>query len=214
MSLNLSGSALARSRSTCLFLSLAAFALWGCGSNDNHAADAGAAGGAVSGASDTHCDAPDGGLVIQPTRAAACHPDLDAGNDDDSGGDDDYGATLYNAHGYDDDCKYSLGWTSTPIRENTDVTFTVNVGLLGTDQPATGGNVNNHTYVEAFLNDTHPGDTASAVSTEGPDGTYTIGPVRFDAPGRWTVRFHVFGDCVDETADSPHGHAAFYVDVP
>ena len=61
---------------------------------------------------------------------------------------------------------------------------------------------------------THPGDTARAVTTEQPPGNYTIGPVRFDASGTWTVRFHLNENCLDLTPDSPHGHAAFYLDVP
>jgi len=45
-------------------------------------------------------------------------------------------------------------------------------------------------------------------------GVYSVGPVRFDQAGRWTVRFHFFETCLDAREDSPHGHAAFYVDVP
>ena len=40
------------------------------------------------------------------------------------------------------------------------------------------------------------------------------GPVQFDAPGQWTVRFHLHDNCSDEPADSPHGHAAFFIGVP
>ena len=38
--------------------------------------------------------------------------------------------------------------------------------------------------------------------------------VRFDAKGRWTVRFHLHEECADEAPDSPHGHIAFFIDVP
>jgi hypothetical protein len=41
--------------------------------------------------------------------------------------------------------------------------------------------------------------------TEGPAGTYT-GVIGFDQPGQWTVRFHLFHDCFDTLADSPHSH--------
>jgi hypothetical protein len=37
--------------------------------------------------------------------------------------------------------------------------------------------------------------------------------VRFDASGKWTVRFHFSADCAD-AVDSPHGHVAFFVNVP
>ena len=76
--------------------------------------------------------------------------------------------------------------------------------------PATGANVD----IEAFLSDTHPAPNSGVHTTEGPPGTYHIGPVRFDAKGRWTVRFHLHEDCADEAADSPHGHVAFFLDVP
>jgi hypothetical protein len=45
-------------------------------------------------------------------------------------------------------------------------------------------------------------------------GTYSVGPVRFDQAGRWFVRFHFYETCSDAPEDSPHGHVAFWVDVP
>jgi len=30
----------------------------------------------------------------------------------------------------------------------------------------------------------------------------------------WTVRFHLFEECSDAPADSPHGHGAFFFTVP
>jgi hypothetical protein len=41
-----------------------------------------------------------------------------------------------------------------------------------------------------------------------------VGPIVFDQPGKWVVRFHFFENCDDLVEDSPHGHAAFYVQVP
>jgi hypothetical protein len=32
-------------------------------------------------------------------------------------------------------------------------------------------------------------------------------------PGKWSVRFHIREDCLDG-ADSPHGHGAFFINVP
>jgi hypothetical protein len=40
------------------------------------------------------------------------------------------------------------------------------------------------------------------------------GPVIFDAPGDWTLRFHLHEECDDTLDDSPHGHAAFHITVP
>ena len=66
---------------------------------------------------------------------------------------------------------------------------------------------------DVFLNDTHAAPNAGTKSAEKGNGVYEIGPIRFDQPGQWTVRFHFFGICPD-APDSPHGHAAFYVNVP
>jgi hypothetical protein len=176
-------------------------------------------GGPVPGPPDTHC-----GTKSQVTSAAACHPSPGAGG---SGGGtststgaggttgaggavSEYGATLDNAVGDDDDCKYHLSWTATDIRQNTDVTFTVFATTKADEKPLAAGNLD----LEAFLNDTHPAPNSGAKVTESPTGTYKIGPIRFDAPGKWTVRFHIHEDCSDLTEDSPHGHVAFFVNVP
>jgi hypothetical protein len=54
-----------------------------------------------------------------------------------------------------------------------------------------------------------PADPSPEISP----GTYRVGPILFDKPGRWVVRFHFFETCFD-APDSPHGHAAFYIQVP
>src|SRR5258708_15069014 len=65
-----------------------------------------------------------------------------------------------------------------------------------------------------FLSNTHPAPNSNQRSTEGPAGTYKIGPIRFDQPYQWTVRFHLYEECSELLATSPHGHVAFYVWVP
>jgi hypothetical protein len=135
----------------------------------------------------------------------------------------DYGMTLFNSSGDDDDCKYHLSWTSTPIGENRDVTFTVTSTYTtdGMPNPPACANCpvegldSTNFYAEAYLDKTHPAPpTDEVVAGTSTPGAYTIGPVRFDAPGNWTVRFHLFELCTDIADDSPHGHAAFYVQVP
>ena len=187
----------------------------------------GPAGGPASGPADAHC-----GATKQKTSLWACDGSADAGVDasdvgpassdassadgnvadsnvEDVGGSA-YGPTSYGAAANDDACKYKVTWTSDPIYRNTDVTF--HLAVMRTFDGVWACNAN--PYIEAYLNDTHPAPNSNAQSREVSDGNYDIGPIRFDAAGRWTVRFHLYGDCSDLTPESPHGHAAFYVDVP
>jgi hypothetical protein len=198
-----------------------------CGSSSTEGTGGGHAGppgGPISGAADAHC-----GPQVQPTSQAACTASgtggaggtgagtggaggTGAGTGGAGGGDEDtsdYGATMVGSEGDDDECKYHLKWTSTPIYENEDVTFTLTITSKVDGSPATEANPE----AEVFLNEIHPAPEAGE-ATEGPSGTYTIGPVRFDAPGKWTVRFHLYDECSELNEDSPHGHAGFYVNVP
>jgi hypothetical protein len=170
--------------------------------------------------------AADGGSDDGSDTVADASGDASAGSDDagDDGGDDagddggkppisDFGETLYNAQGADDDCKYDVQWTASPIRQNADVTFTVTIKRRADNgAPEIGGDVT----LETFLTDTHPGMTGNAKSTESPagSGVYKVGPARFDMAGKWTVRFHFNELCSDDSEDSPHGHIAFFVNVP
>jgi hypothetical protein len=171
--------------------------------------DAGPTGGPVSGAKDAHC-----GSKVQPTSQDACHPDAGAPQDD--GGADDagdtpaYGPTMYNDEADDDDCKYHVKWSADAIRQGSDVTFTVIATAKSDGKPLTGSPVR----AEVYLNDTHPAPNTKQASKETTAGTYSVGPIRFDQPGQWTVRFHFFENCVDLLDTSPHGHAAFFVSVP
>ena len=155
------------------------------------------------------------GAKQQATSQSACHVDagplpMPPATDADGGAAPEFGETLYGMNGDDDDCKYHLSWTATPICENADVYFTVKVTTKIGDKPAKGAD----TMPDLSLGDAYPGDTAKSKTIEGPEGTYKIGPMRFGRPGKWTVRFHMYGDCGDSSEQSPHGHAAFFVDVP
>lgn len=212
-----------------------------CSNDKNTAADSGVSscaspGGAVMGPADTHCDAPDGGRIVQVTTQAGCFADAGAPAGDDGGadasagdgggdggganadagdigncGDPAYGPTMYGQSGSDDDCKYDLTWTSTPICENQNVYFTVTVKKRTDGSPVKGANVR----PDVVLDCAHPiPNNPTDPSPEPTPGTYTVGPIVFDQPGKWVVRFHVFENCFDLADDSPHGHAAFYVQVP
>jgi hypothetical protein len=171
-------------------------------------------GGPVSGAVDNHCFiAPDGGspggpLQAQTVSQASC---TNAGDGGAPSGPE-YGSTMNNSASNDDDCKYQVGWWSSAIQQNTDVTFYVSVLYAADGTPLTGAAANN--IIEAFLSDTHPAPNTNQSAQEVSPGVYAIGPIRFDQAGQWTVRFHFNENCFDILPDSPHGHAAFYVKVP
>jgi hypothetical protein len=116
---------------------------------------------------------------------------------------------MYGTEGDDDDCKYHVTWSATPICEKAGVTFTVTLTTKADGAPATGAG----TMIEATLGDTHVAPN-TGMTIEAMPGVYNIGPVVFDRPGRWTVRYHIHEDCTDVSDSSPHGHAAFFVDVP
>jgi hypothetical protein len=156
--------------------------------------------------SDTQASVPD---------AATAEGGADTSTDDGGAADagavmSQYGATMYNSSGSDDDCKYNVNWQSTKVMENVGVTFYMNALRRADGQPAKGANV----VLEVFLNSTHPTPTNNIPNTDLGDGSYLVGPVQFDAAGMWTVRFHLYEICSDDPQDSPHGHAAFYVNVP
>jgi hypothetical protein len=116
---------------------------------------------------------------------------------------------MYNQSGADDDCKYDVSWTSTAIYRDTDATFTVTVKARSDGKPVLGAAPDS----EVFLDTTHGAPNVGTKTTDKGNGVYDIGPIRFDRAGQWTVRYHFFDVCIDGTS-SPHGHAAFYVNVP
>ena len=185
-----------------------------------------------------HCatEDHDGGVLVQPTLLASCCDLTDGGNpascnfDAGSGGGCPYGATMWGMKGDDDDCKYHVSWTSTPICETPDggtngVEFTVTAVKQTDGTPVTGGMY----MMEAFTTSpgdasdpnycdntsTHPSPTTNSPMTETTPGSgvYTV-KMQFDQPGQWTIRFHFHEECADVLSSSPHGHAAFYVTVP
>jgi hypothetical protein len=159
-----------------------------------------------------HCKADDGGTITQAT--GACEKDSDAAAppppEGDAGTGSDYGTTLYGTEGDDDDCKYHVKYTVPPICENAGVTFTATVTNTADGKPTTGA----YPYLEATLDDLPSSSSTPQTYKETSPGVYTIGPLVFDRAGKWVTRFHFFEDCSDEPEDSPHGHVAFYIDVP
>jgi hypothetical protein len=127
----------------------------------------------------------------------------------------------FGQQGDDDDCKYHVTWSSTPVCEEPgSVIFTVQATRRATGAPLTGA----QPIAEVFT--TTPGDwdasgycdnasmTPGSAGTfvEGPPGTY-VGPIGFPDAGPWTVRFHFFPGC-NHGVSSPHGHVTFHLEVP
>jgi hypothetical protein len=144
-----------------------------------------------------------------PPGAPPPETDADAGAPE-------FGATLNGAEGDDDDCKYHVKWTASCITENTDFTVTVTITNKVDGKPVVtaAGNLDYELYLEAN-GDAHlaPNTNAKYKTTSTP-GVYTLGPLRVDQAGKWTLRYHIRWECVDVTEDSPHGHVAFFVKVP
>lgn len=186
-------------------LALGGALLAGCGSSSSNLGPFMAVG--VAGPLDDHC----AGVAPVTVNQASCHV-TDTGG---AGGAEEPAPVLYNSEGDDDDCKYHVAFTATPLQVNEAVAFDVTATVLAppdAGNPVTGANV----QIESYLADNllHVIPNSDPKTTEGPAGHYQITPLKFDASGRWVVRFHLFQTCDDVTADSPHGHAAFYVDVP
>jgi hypothetical protein len=196
-----SASRLPRPRATSSFalalaVALVGLAAAGCGSS----APAGPVGGPVVGALDDHC-AGVTPIVVNPASCFATPPAGDPAEES---------PVHYNAESDDDDCKYHVSFTATPIRVNQNVTFVVTVtDLAGAKGPVTMAAAN----LQGTLDNSVAIANTDPKTTESPPGTYTITPVKFPKSGQWVITYHLFESCMD-LEDSPHGHASFYIDVP
>ncbi len=166
------------------------------------------------GATDTHCTNDSGQPIIQTIgKCETGASDVtSAGGAGGAGGDEQY-VVLTGHQGYDDDCKYDVSFTNSCVVLNEPVTFKVTLTARDTNKPATGARPDSP---EVYLagDPSHISPSFEITAKESPTGTYSIGPIVFDRGGRWVVRFHFYETCSDVPADSPHGHIAFYIDVP
>ena len=126
-----------------------------------------APGGAVVGPIDTHC-----GTTAQATSPASCQPGDagvgDAASDAASDGPQKHeepgphppedAGVLFNQSGSDEECKYDFTWTSTPVAQNENVTFSLTVKSRADKQPALGADP----QPEVFLDSTHPAPSSGA----------------------------------------------------
>ena len=100
--------------------------------------------------------------------------------------------------------------------------FTVTLTNAVDGTPVTG--IPQGVLIEAFIptdldascdnKSTHPSPSTGPLTETSPGSGIYSGPIIFDAPGEWTVRFHIHEECADLLPTSPHGHAAFHVTVP
>jgi hypothetical protein len=125
-----------------------------------------------------------------------------------------YDNTLYGSSGKDDNCKYSVTWSSSgAIIKDQGVMLSLTVKSLADGKLVTGAMPRAEIFFPCDLAHAPPAIDLNAMTTETSPGHYTIGPVQFDQSGHWAVRFHLFESC-DDGPKSPHGQVAFYVDVP
>ena len=82
----------------------------------------------------------------------------------------------------------------------------------GDEPPMTGGTVSTEVTFNC-VPAPNPSTIPSFVEDPVGSGTYRVGPVLFDKKGKWDVRFHL-NECCNDGPTSPHGHAAFWVNVP
>ncbi len=172
--------------------------------------------GIVQGEADNHCM----GVTPIVISQASCHVGADAGAPSDDGGASDDGGGVeelpvhFGSSADDDDCKYHASFTTTPVLVNASVTFNITVTKLADNTPASSAQVVLESYVADDLFHVIPNNGTTTTETPAGSGKYVMKPIKFNQSGRWVVRFHFYEACDDILEDSPHGHVAFYYDVP
>ncbi len=183
-----------------------------CTSTAGASSFAGANGAPTAGSGGTGQEAAANGGASAGTGGVDCNLAHDSG----------YGDTLFDSAGDDDDCKYHMTWTSTPVAKGKPFTLTVSATSLATGAPlehiaAQEPGKPALSRIEPFMpcEPSHLAPTAdydAPVTQIGP-GTFTVGPVVFDESGRWVIRYHFYEECFNNVT-TPHAHIAFFVNVP
>ena len=181
----------------------------GCSSSSDSNGTCASGSGPAAGSADNHCEGSSGTSITH--TIGMCTTDGTSMGGQTTAAED--FVVRYSNAAYDDDCKYSVSFQNSCVALNTPVTFDVTLKRKADGSAATGTDPNSP---EVYLADdpSHISPSNNIKAPEGPPGTYAIGPIVFDKSGRWVVRFHFFESCSDVPEDSPHGHVAFYIDVP
>jgi hypothetical protein len=166
--------------------------------------------GIVQGEADNHCMGVTPIVVSQASCHVTANPDAGTGD----GGATEQLPVHFGSSADDDDCKYHASYTTTPVLVNTAVTFNVTVTKLADGSPATNADVVLESYMADNLFHVIPNNGTKTTETPANSGKYVMKPIKFDQSGRWVVRFHFYETCDDILDDSPHGHVAFFYDVP
>lgn len=190
-----------------------------CSGEDDEAGECTGGDGAVAGAEDTtHCREADGTPIVQSigecsTSVEAPAEEEPAEGEEHTDGEEEHEHGVFDGREADDDtCKYRVRFENTCVLLNEPVTFTLSLTRKLDGERATGGDPSPEIYFAS--EETHISPSNDIGAEEISPGVYEIGPVIFDRPGRWVVRFHYFGTCSEIPEDSPHGHVAFNFDVP
>jgi hypothetical protein len=201
-----------RPRAACLVLTSLTLPCFACSEDET---DGGECGGAVDGTNEAHCEEANGTPIEQAIGACVSGVDeaeAEEGEEHEHEEEEEHEPN-FGSEAVDDTCKYRVSFENTCVSVDRPVTFTLSLTRLFDEMPGAGANP---AFPEIFLANepTHISPSNNILAAETSPGTYEIGPILFDRSGRWVVRFHYFDTCSELPVDSPHSHAAFYIDVP
>ncbi|HTQ07587.1 MAG TPA: hypothetical protein VMI54_27210 [Polyangiaceae bacterium] len=167
------------------------------------------------GAVDMHCIDDSGNPITQVTgKCETGSVDTGAAGAGGGASEDETYVVHTTSSAQDDDCKYDVSFSVDCVVVNQPATFTVKIDKRAAPGGPMTGDDPNSPEVYLASDPSHITPSNDIKATEGPAGTYKIGPIIFDESGRWVIRFHFNEECNDTPDDSPHGHVAFYIDVP